>query len=69
MTLSPKAQAFLARNPTLLDTINGDRFYEHLTLGDEGTLICITREGKKFITDFIEVPSLDEYLDWCKEGH
>jgi hypothetical protein len=45
MTLSDKAQAFCAQNPTVLGVVGGRTYYEHPTLGDEAPMYYI-EDGK-----------------------
>lgn len=61
--LYPKAKEFLAAKPTLICTVAGVRFYEHPVYGDEYPLVAIVG-GKKKTTSFLEVPTLDEVLDF-----
>lgn len=49
----------MARNPEHLGTVAGIKFYEHPIYGDESPIIADT--GTEFgVTDFWEVPTLDE---------
>ncbi|GAB5503446.1 hypothetical protein [Pyruvatibacter sp.] len=60
--MTPKATAFLAKNPTFIGAVAGYRFYEHPTLGDESPLVYI-KDGRVGLSDFWEVPTLDELYD------
>ena len=64
--LSDKAKAFLSKNPTLIGTVAGHRFYEHPDLGDESPLIEITPAGKVRRSEFWEVPDLWD-LGYCHD--
>lgn len=46
----------LSRNPTLIGTVLGIRFYEHPTLGDEAGLIAIDLSGQAYQTDWYDLP-------------
>lgn len=43
-------ERFLAKNPTLLATVQGVNFYEHPTQGDESPVFAI-RNGYLILTD------------------
>jgi hypothetical protein len=58
--LSDKAQAFLAKNPTLMGRVLGCNVYEHPTLGDESPLYMITQEGNLQRLSYYELPSAEE---------
>lgn len=61
--LTPNAKKFLAKNPTLLGTKFGYKFYEHPTLGDETDIKTITPDGKLLSTDCYDMDSIHEWLD------
>lgn len=56
---SPKAVAFLAKNPTLICSCGGFDFYESPVYGDESPLVAISPRGFKFATDFWDAPDPD----------
>jgi hypothetical protein len=60
LPLSDNARAFLARNPTMIGVVAGHWFFEHPTMGDESPLVVITPDGKKRLSDFWELPSVEE---------
>jgi hypothetical protein len=60
--LTENAKNFLAKNPVLIATVAGIRFYECPVRGDESPLRYITPEGKLKTSDFWEAPSLEEVL-------
>jgi hypothetical protein len=62
--LSKLAADFLAKNPTLIGTVNKHGFYEHPTRGDCSPLIVITADGKKKFTDFWDLPTSAECPDF-----
>ena len=62
-TLSENAKKFLARRPFRLGTIQGYRFFEDPTHGDEGYLWAITPAGKLKNTREIEF-DIDDLTYW-----
>jgi hypothetical protein len=45
---------------TLIGSVCGVPFYEHPTLGDESPLLYITKDGRAKVSDFWEMPTVDE---------
>jgi hypothetical protein len=60
--LTDKARAFLAKDPTHIGTVLGVDYFEHPTLGDESPLIEIGADGKLKLSDWWELPSVNEVL-------
>lgn len=64
MALSKLAKAFMAKKPYLIYSWGGHKYFEHPELGDETFLVCITKDGKKKMTNIWEQPeSLQDQLD------
>lgn len=61
--LTEKAKRFLAKNPTLIGSVAGHKFYEHPTLGDESPLVVINPDGEIDISDWWELPTTSELSD------
>ena len=56
--LKPNAAKFMKKNPTLIGTVAGVKFYEHPVYGDEHPLLAITKEGKLKHTGCYELPQI-----------
>ena len=56
---TPKAQR-VAREGTLIGIVCGVPFYEHPTLGEDAPLFYLTKDGRVKVSDFYELPTLDE---------
>lgn len=60
-SLSDKAKAFLAKDPTLLGVVLGHQFYEDPTYGDERSMWMITPEGKLKRTHWWDLPEAHDF--------
>jgi hypothetical protein len=58
--LHTNAKKFLSKNPTLISTVAGVRFYECPIQGEDVPLRAITKDGKLKMTDFYESPDVEE---------
>ena len=63
MTLTKKAKALLATNPTEICTVHGITFYEHPTLGDEVGFCYISKDGNSLLSNFYEIPSVEDVIE------
>lgn len=52
----------LTKVATHIGTVCGVPFYEHPTLGDESPLIYITEDGRAKVSDFWELPCIEELM-------
>lgn len=50
----------IAKEGTLIGSVCGVPFYEHPVYGDEVPLLYITKDGRAKLSDFYEVPTVDE---------
>lgn len=57
------ATRFLAMNPTLIGRVGEIDFYEHPLRGDESPLVGITKDGRRKLTEFYELPSAAELAE------
>ena len=62
MNMSPKAEKFLAKNPSVLGTVQGCKYYEHPDRGDEAAA-RIVYKGELYSSGFYEVPCEYEHMD------
>lgn len=53
----------LAREATLIGTVCGVPFYEHPLHGDESPLLYIDAQGKARVSDFWELPAIEEMVE------
>lgn len=53
----------LVKEGTLIGVVAGVPFYESPTMGDESPLLFIDKEGRAKISDFWELPYLEEVLE------
>lgn len=64
--MNARTKAFLAHNPTLIGTVNGDSFYEHPLKGDDAPLVIVSYHGNVcYNTEWWELPSSEEYNNDC----
>lgn len=50
----------VAKEATLIGSVCGVPFYEHPVHGDESPLLYITKDGRVKLSDFWEMPTVDE---------
>ncbi len=66
-TLSEEAHRFARLNPTLIGSVLGHYFYEHPVHGDESPLVMIKPNGDLLVSDWYELPTLTEMLDYLNQ--
>jgi len=56
-------EKFMSANPTLIGVVNGIRFYEHPTCGDEVPLVAVSDDFCG-LTDFWDLPEFEDLVDF-----
>lgn len=65
MLTDKQKEAFFANNPTLLDSFDDFKLYEHPTRGDSAPIYMLTPGGKLINTGFYDLGDFD--LALCEE--